>query len=75
MNVWPPIVSVAVRAAAVVFAATVKLTVAGPLPEGGVTVAHVASLTVVQAQPADVVRLTVPIPPVAGTLWLLLPSV
>ena len=73
MNVWPPIVSVAVRAA-VAFTATVKPTVPGPLPVAGVTVTHVALLPAVQLHPADVVTLTAPLPPVAATLWLLLPN-
>ena len=59
-------VSVAVRAVVVAFAATVKLTVPAPLPLGGVTVTQVAPLAAVQPQPPGAVTLTVPLPPAAA---------
>ena len=71
VNVFPAIVSVPVRTAAIVLGATVKL--AEPLPEPvapAVTVIQVALLTDVQVQPVAVVTDAEPLSPAAGTDWL-----
>jgi hypothetical protein len=65
VNVWPPIVSGAVRGVAVTFGDTVKLTEPAPLPLAGETLTHAAPLAAVQAHPAIVVKPTVPVPPAA----------
>jgi hypothetical protein len=62
----------ALRVAVPVLAAAAKLTVADPLPLfADETVSHVALLLTVQVQPAPVVRLTLPLPPLAAKLALL----
>jgi hypothetical protein len=64
------IVRIALRAAVVVFAATLKLTV--PLPEPlapPVTVTQLAPPVAVHAQPDVVVMATVPVPPVPVNAW------
>jgi uncharacterized protein YhhL (DUF1145 family) len=63
----PAIVSVAVRAVVVVFAATLKLTVpfADPL-DPAVTVTQLARLVAVHGQPVIVVTATLPVPPAAA---------
>jgi hypothetical protein len=68
VKLWPAIVSVAVRAVVVVFAAALKLTV--PLAEPlvpPVTVTQLAPLVAVHAQPVVVVTATLPVPPAAAT--------
>jgi hypothetical protein len=67
VNVAPAIVSVPVRLAAIVFAATVNAAV--PLPEPVaplVTVIHGALLAAVQEQPVATVTLLLPVPPAAA---------
>jgi hypothetical protein len=69
VTVCPPIVSVAVRVAAVgpVFAPAVTVIVPGPLPLVGVAESHVDGTPLtLQAQPAVVVTVTVPEPPAAA---------
>jgi hypothetical protein len=57
---------------ALVLAAAAKLTVVDPLPLcADETVSHGALLLTVQVQPAPVVRLTLPLPPLAAKLALL----
>lgn len=71
VNVFPAIVSVAERDAVVVFAAAVKSAVPPPLPVAPlVIVTHEAALVAFQVQPAPVVTVTAPVPPVAATDWL-----
>ena len=66
----------ALRVEVLVLAAAAKLTVADPLPLfADETVSHVALLLTVQVQPAPVVRLTLPLPPLAAKLALLALSV
>lgn len=68
VNVWPPAVTVPVRAAVVAFAATLKPTV--PLPEPLaplVIVIHDALLVAVQAHPLPLVTLNDPVLPPATT--------
>jgi hypothetical protein len=67
VKLWPAIVSVAVRATVVAFAATLKLTVplAEPL-DPAVTVTQLAPLVAVHAQPVVVVTATLPVPPLAA---------
>ena len=66
--VWPPAVTVAVRAAPVL-AATVTTTVPVPVPLAGATVAHAALLDAVQPHVvALAVAVTLSVPPVAATL-------
>jgi hypothetical protein len=64
VNVFVAIINVAVRAAPVAFAATLKLTVpfAEPL-DPPVTVTQLPPPVVVHAQPDVVVTATVPVPP------------
>jgi hypothetical protein len=71
VKVCAPIVSVPVRAAAVL-AAAVKVTVPLPVPEAPpVIVSHAAFAAAVQAQVvADAVTATVPDPPVSAMFWL-----
>jgi hypothetical protein len=71
VRVRPPITSAEVRAAPVVLTAAVNETVPGPVPPGGETVSQPAPLAAVHAHPAEVVTLTVPDPPAAGTDWVL----
>ena len=68
VTVWPPTVSVPVRAAPL-FAATRKVTVPLPVPlSPDVTVSQDAPLVAVHAHPLAAVTLSVgPVPPVAGT--------
>jgi hypothetical protein len=62
----PAIVSVAVRAADVVFEAAAKVTVPLPVPlDPAVTVTQLAPLVAVHAQPVVVVTATLPVPPAA----------
>jgi hypothetical protein len=71
VNAFPPIVSVALRAAVVEFAAAVNPTLPLPLPEAPLEiVTQEAPLVAVQAQPAVVVTDTVPVSPAAATDWL-----
>src|SRR5512132_978966 len=60
----------ALRSAVVGFAATVKVTVALPLPEEGEGVAHEGAPTTLHAQPAAAVTETVVVPLVAATVRL-----
>jgi len=69
VNVWPAIVRVAVRVVGDGFAVVVKVTVPDPVPLAGETVTQLALLVAVQVQPAREVRLTVPLPPPAATVW------
>ena len=68
MKVWPPIVTVPVRAPAV-FAATFSVTVPLPLPLAPfVTVIHVALLVAGREHPLGAVTVTLrPVIPAAGT--------
>jgi hypothetical protein len=68
VNVWPAIVSVAVRAA-LAFAATAIVSAPEPVPLVGVTVAHAESLTAVQPHdPSLAATAAVLEPPVAATV-------
>jgi hypothetical protein len=70
VNVFPAIVSVALRAAPV-FALTEKLTVPLPVPFApSVIEIHDASSVAVHAQPAPAVTVTLPVPPLAAIDWL-----
>ena len=76
VNVCPAIVSVAVRAVALVLAVALKVTVPEPVPLApAVTVAHAAPLLAVHAQPLGAVTVTEPDPPAAATAWLVADSV
>jgi hypothetical protein len=67
VNVWPATVSVPVRDAVEVLAATTKPTTPFPLPEAPlVTVIQAALLVADQAQPLVVVTATVELSPAAG---------
>jgi hypothetical protein len=67
VNVWPPAVIVPVRGEVVVFAATVNATVPLPKPLApAVTVIQAALLDAFHAQPALVVTVNEPLPPVAS---------
>jgi hypothetical protein len=67
VNVCPPAVTVAVRAAPVL-AAAVTVTVPEPVPLAGDTVAHVALLEAVQPHVvALAVNVTLALPPAAAT--------
>lgn len=71
MNVWPAIVNVPVRGEAVVLGATLKVTPPSPLPLAGlVKVIHAVPDEAVHAQPAPAVTFADPLPPEAGTDWL-----
>src|SRR4051794_30645245 len=71
VKVWPATVNVADRAAVVVFAAAVNVTVPPPVPVAPVAMTtHPALLDAVHAQPALVVTVTVPDPPAAAKDWL-----
>jgi hypothetical protein len=68
VKLWPEIVNVALRAAEVVFAAALKVTVPLPVPlDPPVTVTQLAPLVAVHAQPVIVVTATLPVPPAAAT--------
>jgi hypothetical protein len=68
VKVFPPIVSVPLRAVVDGFAVALNATDPVPLPDApDVTVNHVSLLVAVQAQPAAAVTATVPVPPVAVT--------
>ena len=71
-NVWPAIVSEPLRCVPLGLAAALNATVPVPLPLAPlVTVSHdVLLLTPVHAQPASVVTVVEPVPPVAATDWL-----
>jgi len=70
VKVWPAIVSVPLRAAAL-FDATLNATDPLPLPDAAlVTVIHGALAVAVHAQPVPAVTATLPLPPVASTFWL-----
>ena len=69
VNAWPAIVSVPVLVDVVVLAAAWKLTVPPPDPLApAVIVIQGTPLSEVHAQPAAVVTLAVPVPPVLATL-------
>ena len=70
VNVWSPIVSVAVRAMALVFAVAAKFTVPGPEPPPEVTVSHAALLVAVQEQPPEDSTPTEPVAADAVSAWL-----
>jgi hypothetical protein len=68
VNVFPPIVSVPLRAVVDGFAVALNATDPLPLPDApDVIVSHVALLVLVQVQPAGDVTVTVPVPPVDAT--------
>jgi hypothetical protein len=71
VKVLVAIVNVTLRATAVVFAATLKLTVplAEPL-DPPVTVTQLAALVAVHPHPDVVVTATVPVPPVPANAWV-----
>ena len=69
VNVLLPIVTVPVREAGSVFAATVNVAVPDPDP-AEVVVIHVALLTAVHVQPAAAVTVVVTVAPPAATDWL-----
>jgi hypothetical protein len=70
VNVCPPMVIVAERAA-VVFASAANCTVPFPVPVAPeVTVSHCALLAAVHVQPGPAVTATVPVPPPAAMLVL-----
>ena len=72
VNVLPATVSVPVREAVAVLAATLNLAVPFPDPDApAVTVIHELLLTAVHAQVEPVVMAVVPVPPAAVTDWLL----
>ena len=68
-NVWPAMVSEPLRGVPLGLAAALNATVPVPLPLAPlVTVNHdVSLLTPVHAQPANVVTVVEPVPPVAAT--------
>lgn len=65
---WPATVSTPLRAAASVFAATVKPTLAAPLPLEVLSVIQGTALAALQLQPAPAETVTVPPPPAAAKL-------
>ncbi len=65
MNVWPPKVNAAVRAAEL-FAATLKVTLPVPVPVAGAGAAQRALLLAVQGQPVPVETDKVTAPPEVG---------
>jgi hypothetical protein len=70
-NALPAIVSVAERAVDDPLAAPVNPTLPEPVPVAPlVIVTHDAPLVAVQVHPADVVTITVPLPPLAENDWL-----
>jgi hypothetical protein len=71
VNDCPAIVSVAVRESVPVFAPAEKPTVPEPVPLAPlVRLTHVDPLDAVQLQLEGVVTVTVPVPPAAGSAWL-----
>jgi hypothetical protein len=69
VNVWPPIVNVAMRCDAFGFAATVKVVVPLPLPlEPPVIANHGSLLAAVHAHPPGAVTFVDPAPPPATTV-------
>jgi len=69
VNACPAIVSVAVLVVAPVFVPATKLTLPGPLPDKPLVIAtHDAPLDEVQPQPAAVVTVTVPLPPLGSSV-------
>jgi hypothetical protein len=69
VNVLPPTVSVPVRGAVAVLAATAYVTEPLPLPAApALMVIHASLLVAVHAQPVDAVTATVPVPAAAVTL-------
>ena len=66
MKVWSPIVTVPVRLAVVVFAATVTRTVPFPLPPVELSVIQPAPLAALQAHPVAAVTATEKGPPAAA---------
>lgn len=67
----PATVSVALRAAAVVFADAVNAMLPDPVrPVPFETVTHAAPLEALHAHPAEAVTVTVPVPPDAASDWL-----
>ena len=74
MKVRPAIVSVPLRLAVAVFAATLNPAVPGPVPDAPlVTVIHDALVVAVHAQPAPAVTPVLPVPPAAPNDWLVEP--
>jgi hypothetical protein len=72
VKVVPAIVSVPVRGAPPVFAATLKPTLPEPNPlRPEVSVIHVALLLASQPQPADVDTALLPVPPSSPNAWLI----
>ena len=64
VKLWPATVSVAVRLFEELFAPTLKVTVALPVPlDPAVTVTQLAPLVAVHPQPVIVVTATLPVPP------------
>lgn len=71
VNAIPAIVTVPVRVAVPVFAATVKVTLPVPLPEvPAMMVIHVAPALAVHAQPGPAVTVLPPSPPSLAKVWL-----
>ena len=70
MNVWPPMVMLALRGAGSGLAATVKLMVVVPVPLAGTPVIHAGTPLLVQLQPAVVLTSNELEPPAAAALWL-----
>jgi hypothetical protein len=71
VNVWPAIVSVAVRGVVLVFADALNATVPAPVPLAPpVTVSHGALLLAVQPHPPNPDTFTEPVPPAAVKAWL-----
>jgi len=71
VKVFPAMVTVTERVVVAVFAAALNPVDPEPLPLAPlVTVTHDPPLTEVQPQPAVVVTATEPVPPAAGTDWL-----
>ena len=70
VNVWPPMVMLALRDDGSGLAATVKLIVVVPVPLAGTPVIHAGTPLLVQLQPAAVVTSKELGPPAAVGLWL-----
>ena len=70
MSVWPPAVTVAVRALVLVLADTVNEIEPLPLPLVVPSVSQLALLDAVHAQPETDVIVSVPVPPAAVKLEL-----
>jgi hypothetical protein len=71
VKVWPAIVSVPVRAAAPVLAATLNATEPFPLPDEPLVMVSQSGFAVlaVHVQPAAAVTPTLPVPPLAAIAW------